>query len=177
MSARPRYSLTTIRGLVATSFFLALAVVLPMAFHWAQLAGRAFSPMHVPVLLAGAFLGWFPALVIGALAPVLSFLLIGMPPPYAVPMMAIELPFYGAILAVLYRNLKLPLLVALIVAIIVGRLAFGFSMVFLAPLLGLPHSVKTFLAAAFVTGLPGIAVQLVLIPIAVRTLGPLFRKR
>jgi len=91
--------------------------------------------------------------------------------------MAIELPFYGVILALLYRKLKFPLLVALVVAILFGRLAFGFSMVFLAPLLGLPHSVKTFLTAAFVTGLPGIAVQLVLIPVAVRTLGPLFRKR
>lgn len=172
----PAYDITTTRGLVTTSFFLALAVALPMFFHWAQLAGRMFSPMHIPVLLAGAFLGWLPAVIVGALAPPMSFLIIGMPPPYAVPMMAIELPFYGVTLAILYRNLKVPLLPALIVAIGAGRLAFGFSMVFLAPLLGLPHSVKTFLAAAFITGLPGIIIQLILIPIAVRTLKPVFDK-
>ena len=147
-----------------------------MAFHWAQLAGRIFSPMHIPVLLAGAFLGWLPAVIVGALAPVLSFLLIGMPPPYAVPMMAVELPFYGVVLALLYRNLKLPLILALIIAIGAGRLAFGFSMVFLAPLFGLPYSVKGFLTVAFVAGLPGIIIQLIVIPIAVRTLRPLFNK-
>jgi len=131
--------------------------------------------MHVPVLLAAAFLGWLPALIVGAVSPVLAFLLTGMPPPYAVPMMAIEMSLYGIILALLYRNARLPLMVALIIAIVFGRLAFGFSMVFLAPLLGLPHTVKTFLAAAFITGLPGIIIHLILIPIAVRTLKPLFK--
>ena len=48
-----------------TALFVALCVVLPFAFHSVPNAGSVFLPMHIPVLLAGIILGWPFGLVCG----------------------------------------------------------------------------------------------------------------
>ena len=47
------------------------------------------------ILLAGFICGPVSGMIVGLLAPVLSFALTGMPPAYAVPLMTIELCLYG----------------------------------------------------------------------------------
>ena len=78
-----------------TALYLALAVLLPIGLHATGLGGRVFLPMHIPVLLAGFLMGPQTGVLVGLLAPALSYLLIGMPPAYAVPLMSLELPMYG----------------------------------------------------------------------------------
>ena len=55
--------------------YLALAVLLPVGFHMLGVAGRIFLPMHIPVLLAGFLVGPYCGLIVGLIAPGLSFLL------------------------------------------------------------------------------------------------------
>ena len=87
-----------------------------------------------------------------------------MPPAYAVPLMSLELPLYGLAAGLSYTTLRLNIYLALIVAMIVGRLGFALGLLILGLFIELPYGLETYFKAAMVTGLPGIIVQLVLIP-------------
>ena len=157
------------RYVTHSALYLALAVLLPIAFHAFGLGGRVFLPMHIPVLLAGFLVGPSSGVIVGLLAPLLSYLLTGMPPTYAVPLMSLELPMYGLVAGIAYRRLHLNIYIALILAMIVGRLMFGLGLFVLGMFIDLPYTAAAFFSTggAIVSGLPGIAVQIVLIPIIV----------
>lgn len=152
-----------------SALYLALAVLLPIGFHAMGIGGRVFLPMHIPVLLAGFLAGPWCGLVVGILAPGLSYLLTGMPPTYAVPLMSMELPLYGFVAGIAYNWLKLNIYLALIIAMLIGRMMFALGLVMLGMFVELPYTATQFVAAggAIWTGLPGIAVQIVLIPLIV----------
>lgn len=157
------------RYLTHSALYLALAVLLPIAFHGFGLGGRIFLPMHIPPLLAGFLVGPSSGVIVGLLAPLLSYLLTGMPPTYAVPLMSLELPMYGLVAGMTYRKLHLNIYIALVAAMIVGRIMFGLGLFVLGMFIDLPYTAAAFFSAggAVVTGLPGIAVQMVLIPLIV----------
>jgi riboflavin transporter FmnP len=125
--------------------------------------------MHIPVLLAGFLAGPASGVVVGLLAPLLSYVLTGMPPTYAVPLMSLELPMYGLVAGMAYRKLHLNIYIALVLAMIVGRIMFGVGLFLLGMFIELPYTAATFFSTggAIVSGLPGIVVQIVLIPLIV----------
>jgi riboflavin transporter FmnP len=147
------------------ALFISLGVVLSFLFHQFGLAGRIFSPMHFPVFFAGILMGPLSGAIVGFLSPVLSFFLTGMPPPYAVPLMALELPAYGVSIGLFYRRLKIHILISLILSMIAGRMAFALGIFVIGTFVKLPISFISFLEASFITGLPGILLQLILIPV------------
>jgi niacin transporter len=161
-----------IRFITHAALYLALSVLLPIGFHAFGMGGRVFLPMHIPVLLAGFLMGPIGGVVVGLLAPLLSFLITGMPPTYAVPLMSMELPMYGLVAGIAYRKLHLNVYIALVAAMLVGRLMFGVGLFALGLFMDLPYTASAFFASggALWSGLPGIAVQLVLIPIVVAAL-------
>ncbi len=152
-----------------TALYLALAVLLPIGFHTFGMAGRIFLPMHLPVLLAGFLVGPVSGLLVGLIAPALSYLLTGMPPTYAVPLMTLELPIYGLIAGLCYQRLRMNIYVTLLLAMIVGRLMFALGLLVLGMFMDLPYTATVFFSAsgAIATGLPGIAAQIVLVPLIV----------
>jgi riboflavin transporter FmnP len=159
------------RKVAHSALYLAIAIVLPIGFHQFGLGGRIFSPMHIPVLICGFTVGPMPAVLVGLMAPVLSHLLTGMPPTYAVPLMTMELAMYGLSVGMVYKWMKikneiLRIYIALILAMIVGRLVFAFGLFALGLFIEMPYGPAQFFAigGAVMTGLPGIAVQLVIIP-------------
>jgi hypothetical protein len=103
------------------------------------------------------------------LAPPLSHLMTGLPPSYAVPLMSLELPAYGLIAGLTYQRLKLNIYVSLLSAMIVGRLMFGLGLFVLGMFMELPYGPAVFFSAAgpIVSGLPGIVLQLFLVPLVV----------
>lgn len=155
-----------------TALFLALAVLLPIGFHQLGASGRIFLPMHIPPLLAGFLLGPVSGVIVGVLAPALSYLLTGMPPTYAVPLMSLELPMYGLVAGMAYKRLNLNIYISLIAAMLVGRIMFGLGLFGLGLFIDLPYSAAKFFSTggAIVSGLPGIAVQIVVIPVLVAAL-------
>jgi riboflavin transporter FmnP len=157
------------RFITHTALFLALAVLLPIGFHSFGVLGRVFLPMHIPVLLAGFIVGPVSGFVVGILAPVVSYLMTGMPPTYAVPLMSVELPIYGMIAGIAYVRLRMNIYVSLLIAMIFGRVMFGLGLFVLGIFINLPYSAAAYFSAggALWAGLPGIALQLVLIPIIV----------
>ncbi len=156
------------RQITLTALFITLGVVLPIVFHQFALAGRIFLPMHIPVFLAGIFAGPVGGLMVGLVCPTLSFFLTGMPPPYAIPLMSMELPIYGLSIGILIRWIKLPIL-SLLISMILGRLAFGLGLFVLGQFLSLPYGLEAFIKVSIIAGLPGIAIQLILIPLLMET--------
>jgi len=148
--------------------FIALGILLPIAFHMIG-QGKVFLPMHLPVLLAGFTCGPGVGAVVGAVTPVLSSALTGMPPmmPMA-PMMTLELATYGAVTGLLYRRARLGIYPSLIVAMIAGRLVYGCCGAVLLPVLGLEGISPLYpLTAGVLSSLPGIVIQLAFVPAVV----------
>lgn len=161
--------LSKINQLTHIALFLALAVLLPIGFHAFGIGGRVFLPMHIPVLLAGFLAGPIAGLAVGLLAPFLSSLLTGMPPTVMVPVMSLELPIYGLIAGLTFYRMKMNIYISLITAMILGRLMFGLGLFLLGLFIELPYTASAFFATggAMLTGLPGIIVQIILIPVIV----------
>ncbi|MBR5571971.1 MAG: ECF transporter S component [Oscillospiraceae bacterium] len=160
--------------LVLSALFLALAYVLPFLTGQIPQIGKMLCPMHIPVLLCGFFCGWPWGLAVGFIAPLLRSLTLGMPPLFPTAVcMAFELAAYGAIAGIMYKALprrKSSIYIALLVAMIVGRLVWGVAMLVCMGLQGSAFTFAAFFAGAVANAIPGIIIQIVLIPILVMLL-------
>ena len=151
---------------------IALCVVLPMAFHAFPNGGSIFLPMHIPVLLCGMVCGWPYGLICGLLGPALSSLLTSMPPAAMLAPMMIECAVYGISAGLMLKYIRagkvyIDLYASLVVAMLLGRVVSGIA----KALLFTPGlSIAAWATASFITALPGIAIQLLLLPILVHSL-------
>lgn len=160
--------------IVLTGVFIALGIILPFLTGQIQGIGNKLLPMHIPVLLCGFVCGGYYGFAAGFIVPILRSLLYGMPPmfPTAVSM-AFELSIYGLVTGLLYK--KLPkknwsIYAALIAAMILGRIVGGIANMALFGIQGNVYSMQMFMAGMFLNALPGIVLQLVLIPVIVMLL-------
>ncbi|MDI6893520.1 MAG: ECF transporter S component [Bacillota bacterium] len=98
----------SLRNLTRGALFVALGILLPIAFHAVGL-GKVFLPMHIPVLLAGFFCSPSVGLLAGMITPLLSAVLTGMPPlaPPVAQAMVFELGIYGLLTGFLYGRMRL----------------------------------------------------------------------
>ena len=162
-------------NLVYAAMCLALCQVLPLLTGQIPQISQLFSPMHIPVLLAGFLCGPWWALAVGFIAPPLRHVLFHIPAYPTFVAMAFELATYGLVSGLLYRKLprKTPYIyVTLIVAMIVGRIVSGLANVVLYSL-GAKEGTYTlamFLSAHFVKAWPALILHIVLIPVVVLAL-------
>lgn len=162
------------RKLICSAVCLALAMVLPLLTGQLEQIGSMLCPMHIPVLLCGFLCGWPWGLAVGFIAPLLRFVIFGMPVifPKGVAM-AFELAAYGALAGYLYRRLpKRPrnLYIALIAAMAGGRMVWGIVQYLLAGLQSTDFPFSAFLAGAVTNAIPGIVLHIALIPLVVLAL-------
>ncbi|MDO9628760.1 MAG: ECF transporter S component [Acholeplasmataceae bacterium] len=157
-----------IRKMILASFFIALGIVLPFVTGNIAILGSRFLPMHIPVLFAGIILGWKYGLLVGLITPLLRAVTIGMPPLFPVAtVMAFELATYGFLIGLFYRILPKKyvfVFVSLILAMIGGRIVWGIAASLIYPLAGFNFNFQIFLAGALINAVPGIILQLILIP-------------
>lgn len=159
-----------IRRLTWSAMCLALCLLLPFLTGQIPQIGSALCPMHLPVLLAGFLCGPWWALVTGLAAPLLRNLLFSMPPLLTAIAMSFELGTYGVVSGLLYRRLPKNLAgiyISLITAMITGRIVWGIVRVAMTGMAGEAFTWAMFLAGAFTTAIPGIIIQLILIPVLV----------
>ena len=160
--------------MVLAAMFLALAYVMPFLTGNIPKIGSMLCPMHIPVLLCGFICGWPWGLAVGFLAPLLRSVIIGMPPLFPVATcMAFELAAYGALTGLLYQLLprkKGFIYVSLLSAMVVGRLVWGAAMLVCMGVKGGSFGLSAFWAGAVAEALPGIAIQIVLVPVIVMLL-------
>ena len=163
---------TNVKTLVLAALFLALALVLPFLTGQIPQIGSMLCPMHIPALLCGFFCGWPWGLAVGFIAPILRSVTFGMPPMFPVAIcMSFELAAYGAISGLLYkpRN-KVSIYTALLTAMVVGRLVWGAARFVCAGLDASAFGLTAFWSGAVATAIPGIVVQIILVPILVMAL-------
>lgn len=164
-----------ITKLVLSAVFLALALVLPFFTGQIPEIGAMFCPMHIPVILCGFICGAPWGLVVGFSAPIFRSLAMGgMPPMFPKAIcMAFELAVYGMVSGILHKRLKgrkLYIYISLIISMIAGRLVWGMAMFLCMGLSDGTFTFSMFMAGAVTNAIPGIIVQLVLIPVVVMML-------
>lgn len=144
------------------ALFIALCILVPFLFHLVGL-GKMFLPMFLPILLAGFIIEFPAAMLVGLLGPWISALATGMPPlfPTAISM-CVEGVVTAGLASYLYHNKRIPFWIGLIVAIIAQRIARIVVLLLILPIFGLPA--KALSIADFTISLPGVLLQLLLIP-------------
>lgn len=161
-----------IRNMVVAAMLIALCVVLPIAFHSIPDGGSIFLPMHIPVLICGMLCGWPYGFICGLLGPLLSSIITGMPPAAYLPPMMVECAVYGLTSGLMLRFVRTgklfgDLYIALTAAMLAGRIVSGIAKALIfAP----GMSLAVWVTGSFVTALPGIVIQLALIPYLVQLL-------
>ena len=164
--------LTPVKKLVFTAVCAALCLVLPMAFHTVPNAGTIFLPMHIPVLLCGLICGWPYGGVCGLLGPLISSLITGMPPAAMLPSMMVECCAYGFVTGMFMRHVHTKhavadLYISLVSAMVVGRVVAGFAKAWIFTPGISPFAWVT---TSLIAGIPGIVIQLILMPMVVLAL-------
>lgn len=164
---------TTVKGmtknLTLSAMFLALGLVLPLLTGQIPQIGNMLLPMHLPVFLCGLICGWQYGGVIGFVTPLLRYVIFGMPVLYPTGLaMSLELMTYGIVAGLLYAISKWQCVVALyrclIIAMLAGRAVWGVTEVILLGLSGDSFTWQAFFTGAFLNAVPGIILQLILIP-------------
>lgn len=149
-----------------SALFLAIGIVLPFITGQIQQIGNMLLPMHLPVLLCGMIVGWKYGILIGFVLPILRSALFSMPPMFPTAIsMAFELATYGFVSGYLYKKFHskgvVSIYFALLMAMLAGRIIWGIvSMILLDN-----FTWQLFISSAFIQALPGIVLQLIIIPV------------
>ncbi len=169
-----------LKKIVLAALFLALAYTLPFLTGQIPQIGKMLCPMHFPVLLCGFMCGPLWGLMVGFISPLLRSLTLGVPVFYPSALcMAFELAAYGACAALIFKLLpknKLSVYIALLAAMIFGRIVWGGAMFLCMGIAGTDFGIKAFLAGALLNALPGIVLQILIIPPLVMALCGMKRK-
>lgn len=155
------------RKMVYAAVILALSIAIPAIFHFTGLPGNVFLPMHLPVLIGGLLLGPLYGLIVGMLSPILNFFLTNMPPVPILYIMIFELGAYGLFTGLLYKKTN-RLFISLLASLVLGRLV-GAIVVFvlIQTMTRFDANPIVWFTGSFVKAFPGIAIQLILIPLLV----------
>lgn len=159
-----------VHNLILCALCITIGLILPFAGAHIPLMGQMFLPLHFPVFLCGLICGWRYGLFCGVILPLLRSVLFGMPPLYPIAVvMAFELGTYGFITGFIIQHSSRKFYwayIALIIAMIGGRAIGGLSQWILMTIAGTPKEFTwdIFVNSYFVIGLPGIVMQLIIIP-------------
>jgi len=155
------------KKLTLAALFLAIGLILPFFTGQIREIGNKLLPMHIPVMLCGIVCGWKYGLLIGFITPLLRSFLFSMPIPIKAIGMAFELATYGLIIGILYHKLvhkKFRIYISLLAAMIAGRIIWGIVSIIICGVTDSAFTWQMFLGGALLNAIPGIILQLVLIP-------------
>ena len=159
----------SLRQLVLSAMFLALGFVLPFFSGQLPQIGQTLLPMHIPVLLCGLICGWKCGLAVGFMLPLLRALVCGLPAFYPMALaMAGELAVYGALGGWLFAGARwhcLPMLYrSMLTAMVGGRAVWVSLMALFMGIVNQSFTLGALLLAGFVQTLPGVILQLAVVP-------------
>lgn len=166
------------KKITLSAMFIALGIVLPFITMNIPTLGNMLLPMHIPVLLGGFILGPIYGMFIGFVTPLLRCLMFGAPILYPnAIVMSFELLTYGLISGVFYhiifnrRSKLINIYISLILAMIFGRIIYGIVYLIISFISLNEFTFNIFIMEAFINAIPGIIIQLILIPIIIKLLG------
>lgn len=172
----------TVYNLTVSAMMLALGLFLPFLTGQIPEIGKMLLPMHIPVILCGFICGWKYGAPIGFILPIMRSLIFGMPILYPKAIaMAFELAAYGLTTGIVYLRFKrknaLAIYVSLILAMILGRVVLGIVNSILYGFGDNKYSMSLFISGAFADAIPGIILQLILIPAVVAAINKVSSKQ
>lgn len=154
--------------IILTAIFASIGIVLPQALHMigGPTLGPIFLPIHLPVFIGAMLLGPRSGVIIALVSLFIGFTM-GMPPYPIIVFMAFEMIVYALASGYLYYILKINVLFSLVIAKTLGmitalitiNIALLLTDVSLPPIYGA--------LGMFTVSIPGIIIQLLLIPILV----------
>ncbi len=165
------------KNIVLTGLMIALGIVIVSVLKnfGGQPILRLFSPMHIPVLIAGLAIGPIEGILCGFFTPLLSYLINGLPPAGPFAMMA-ELSVYGFVTGYVMHKVEMGsfvkrMYIGLVCAMLLGRVAGGLVQgLIMSPMAGNAYSLQAWFSAYFVATAPAIVFDLIIIPILVGAL-------
>lgn len=156
------------KKLVLSALFLALGNILPFFTGQIPQVGNMLLPMHIPVLLCGFICGAPYGFMVGITTPLLRSIIFGRPVMFPTAMgMVVELAMYGLVAGAMYavfHKKKFGIYISLVTAMISGRILWGAASFFFYKVMGTVFTFEFFMAEAFFNAIPGIIIQLTLIP-------------
>ncbi len=158
----------TTKQLIYTALFASIGIVLPQAFHFigGSTLGIVFLPMHLPVFIGAMLLGPLSGVIIAIVSLTIG-VTIGMPTMPIAFFMVFEMTTYALVSGYLYYKKSLNIFVSLIIAkisgMIVSLIVINIAVILFS--LALPPVFGTI--AMFTVSIPGIVIQLILVPIIV----------
>ncbi len=160
---------------------MTIGMVLPLLTAQIKEIGDSLLPMHIPVLLCGLLCGPVYGGFVGLILPFLRSVTFGMPPIYPQAVwMALELFTYGLVIGLIYGAFKKKnistVYLSLVTAMLFGRIVWGIAKAVLLGVGGKPFTFTMFLVGGFADALPGIILQLVLIPSILAVVTPLLKE-
>lgn len=160
---------TQLRTLTFAAMLLAIGLVLPFLTGHIPEIGGMLLPLHLPVLLCGLICGWKYGLAVGVILPIMRSMIFAMPPMYPNAVVyAFELATYGFVIGILYEKAKWQCIRSLyrcmIAAMLAGRIVWGIAKAVTMGLAGKSFTLAAFIAGGFTEAIPGIILQLLLIP-------------
>jgi thiamine transporter ThiT len=158
-----------VKNLILSAMFLALGFVLPMMTGQIPVIGKILLPMHIPVFLCGLICDWKHGLAIGGMLSILRSLLFSVPVMYPTAIaVAFEMAVYGSVTGILYSRAKeqtvRTLYRSLLISMLLGRVVRCAAEIALLGFAGNAFVWKTFVTGVLLNAIPGVILQLVLIP-------------
>ena len=164
-----------LKNTILSAMFISIGLLLPFLTGQIQIIGNMLLPMHIPVLLCGLICGPLYGCLVGLILPIFRSFIFEMPPLYPqATAMAFELATYGLVIGLLYRhfpkqNIKF-LYLSMIISMISGRIVWGIAEIILLSFTNTPFTLYAFISGALLTAIPGIILQLIIIPVIMITL-------
>ena len=163
-------------NIVLSAMFLAIALILPFLTGQIKEFGSMLLPMHIPVMLCGLVCGWQYGLTIGLIAPILRSALFAMPVMFPTAIaMAFELATYGFVIGILFQKARWKCIKSfyrcLIISMVAGRVVWGIVQCILLGLGENGFTISMFVTGAITKAIPGVILQLMLIPTVMLMLG------
>ena len=158
-----------VQKMTLTAMFLAIGIVLPFITGHIPTIGNMLLPMHLPVFLCALICGWRYGVPMAVILPLLRSFMFGFPPLYPnAIVMAFELATYAFVLGFLYEKARVQntgvIYRTMIIAMIAGRVVWGIVKWILLGAAGDAFTMQAFIAGGFLNAIPGIILQLILIP-------------
>lgn len=167
-----------LKKMCLSAMFIALGIVLPFVTMNIPEIGNMLLPMHIPVLLNGFILGPVYGMIVGFVTPLLRSIMFGAPIFYPKAIvMSFELLTYGLISGVFYhiifnrRSKLINIYISLILAMFFGRVSYGVVQSIIGLVEMSEFTFKIFITEAVINAIPGIIIQLIIIPIIIKLLG------
>ncbi len=149
--------------------FLAMGTIFPFFTGQVPQIGSMLLPMHIPVFLCAFICGWRYSVPMAVILPLFRSVVFGRPNLYPEAIsIAFELGTYALVIGLLYGRVRKQnvwtVYGCMIAAMVIGRVVRGAVQLSLLGLKGMPYTFELFFAGVVMVAIPGIILQLLLIP-------------